>query len=247
MVVGTGASLSATGSGTIAATSAPANGLTGTALASGVTASSLTSVGTLTGLTVNGTANINVSNNAPTSIGTGTTTHAISIGGGSNTLAINTSNWDVSSAGVASGLTGLTVAGTTNINTSGSGATNIGTGGSAGAVTIGGGSNNVSFGGGSTFKSIAFGSSSASVPSSLAAGATGTATATVTGCDIAGAKHLLATETSYSVTGQTVVVQSVACSGSSSNTAVVTFLNTGTAALSSAPGTLTFKFLLITP
>lgn len=49
MVIGTGASLGVSGSGTIAATSAPAAGLTGSTLASGVTGSSLTSVGTLVG------------------------------------------------------------------------------------------------------------------------------------------------------------------------------------------------------
>lgn len=48
MLVGTGASLGATGSGTITATSVPASGLTGSTLASGVTASSLTSLGTIT-------------------------------------------------------------------------------------------------------------------------------------------------------------------------------------------------------
>lgn len=48
MLVGTAASLGVTGSGTIAATSAPASGLTGSTLASGVTASSLTSLGTIT-------------------------------------------------------------------------------------------------------------------------------------------------------------------------------------------------------
>ena len=47
MVVGTGASLGVSGSGTIAATSVPASGLTGTTLASGVVTSSLTTVGTI--------------------------------------------------------------------------------------------------------------------------------------------------------------------------------------------------------
>lgn len=45
MVVGSGASLGTSGSGTITATAAPASGLTGSTLASGVTASSLTSLG----------------------------------------------------------------------------------------------------------------------------------------------------------------------------------------------------------
>ncbi len=52
MLVGTGASLGTSGSGTIAATSVPASGLTGTTLATNVVNSSLTSVGTLANLTV---------------------------------------------------------------------------------------------------------------------------------------------------------------------------------------------------
>lgn len=47
MVVGTGASLAASGTGTITATAMPAAGLTGAALPAGITSSSLTSVGTL--------------------------------------------------------------------------------------------------------------------------------------------------------------------------------------------------------
>lgn len=45
MLVGTGASLAASGSGTITATAVPASGLTGSTLAAAVTASSLTSLG----------------------------------------------------------------------------------------------------------------------------------------------------------------------------------------------------------
>lgn len=52
--VGPGGSLDATGGGTIAATSAPASGLTGTSLPASITGSSLTSVGTLSNLTVAG-------------------------------------------------------------------------------------------------------------------------------------------------------------------------------------------------
>ena len=58
LVIGAGGSLAASGGGTITATSAPANGLTGNALAVGVTGSSLTTVGTLTGLSINGTLNM---------------------------------------------------------------------------------------------------------------------------------------------------------------------------------------------
>jgi hypothetical protein len=62
MLVGTGASLGPTGSGTV----------TANAYASG------------SALTVNGTVNLNASNNAATNIGTGTTTSAITIGNHSN-------------------------------------------------------------------------------------------------------------------------------------------------------------------
>ena len=49
------------------------------------------------------------------------------------------------------------------------------------------------------------------------------------------------------VAALTVVVQAVVCSGSSADTAVVTFLNTSQSTMSATPGTLTFKYLLITP
>ncbi len=111
----------------------------------------------LTGLTVTGAtttsggiASLNASSNFATNINTGTSTGAVSIGGNSNTLAINTSSWDVSSAGVASGLTGLTVTGTTtasgaviSLNANSNFATNINTGTSTGTVTIGNASANV--------------------------------------------------------------------------------------------------------
>jgi hypothetical protein len=65
---------------------------------------------------INGVTNINTSNNRATNIGTGTTTSGVTIGGGSNTVAISSSNWGVSSAGVASGLTGVTSTGTVNLS-----------------------------------------------------------------------------------------------------------------------------------
>lgn len=63
-----------------------------------------------------GATNINASNNAATNIGTGTTTSAVSIGGGSNQFIINSSTWDISGAGVASGLTGITSTGILNFS-----------------------------------------------------------------------------------------------------------------------------------
>jgi len=65
------------------------------------------------GLTLSGTVSIN--NNASTNttnIGTGSTSGAIAIGGGSDTLVISTTNWGVTSLGAASGLTGLSSSGT---------------------------------------------------------------------------------------------------------------------------------------
>lgn len=70
MVVGSGATLAASGSGTITATAVPASGITGTTLASSVVTSSLTTVGTITTGTWTGTS-IAVANG-----GTGATTAA---------------------------------------------------------------------------------------------------------------------------------------------------------------------------
>ena len=75
MLVGTGASLAATGSGTITATAVPASGVTGTTLASGVTASSLTSVGTLTSLNVGGVTTITATNAKALAVGLGGATN----------------------------------------------------------------------------------------------------------------------------------------------------------------------------
>ena len=69
------------------------------------------------GITATGavSVNVNASTNT-TAIGTGTTSGAITLGGGANTLAIDTSSWDISTAGVASGFTGITSSGTINFS-----------------------------------------------------------------------------------------------------------------------------------
>ncbi len=98
----------------------------------------------------------NAAGSNTTSVGTGSTTGTVSIGGNSNNVAIDSSTWDITGAGVASGLTGLTSAGgvinlnagssnTTNINTgTNTGLVHIADGGtSTGAVAIGGGGNTV--------------------------------------------------------------------------------------------------------
>lgn len=68
---------------------------------------------TLTGATTS----INASSNFSTNIGTGTTTSQVSLGGGSNCVAVDSNTWDVSCAGVISGLTGISSSGTVNFST----------------------------------------------------------------------------------------------------------------------------------
>lgn len=70
-----------------------------------------------------GNVSLNNNSNFTTSISTGTSTGAISLGGGSNTVAVNSSSWDISTAGVASGLTGLTSSGTITLSSLGGGGT----------------------------------------------------------------------------------------------------------------------------
>jgi len=86
MAVGTGASLGASGSGTIAATSAPASGITGTTLASNVVTSSLTAVGTIT-----------------TGVWTGTDVAVADGGTGSSTAAGARTNLQIASKGITFG------------------------------------------------------------------------------------------------------------------------------------------------
>jgi hypothetical protein len=64
------------------------------------------------GLTVTGAAtNINTSSNFATNINTGTSTGAVTIGGNANTVAIDSSSWDISTAGVLTGISGITTDG----------------------------------------------------------------------------------------------------------------------------------------
>ena len=68
----------------------------------------ITSNGLITGTagaTLTGAAiNLNASSNFATNIGTGTTNAAIAIGGGSNTVSVNSTTWDITSAGVFTGM-----------------------------------------------------------------------------------------------------------------------------------------------
>jgi hypothetical protein len=71
--------------------------------------------GTL-GLTISGAAStINHDSNFTTGIGTGTSNGAVTIGGGSNTVAINSSDWDISTAGAATGIASVTFDSATGI------------------------------------------------------------------------------------------------------------------------------------
>ncbi|MDP1620425.1 MAG: tail fiber domain-containing protein, partial [bacterium] len=77
---------------------------------------SATTTSTTTLLSGSGGLNLNVNNSQPTNIATGTSAGAISIGGGSNTVAIDSTSWDISTAGVLSGATGITSSGTINFS-----------------------------------------------------------------------------------------------------------------------------------
>jgi len=69
------------------------------------------------GLTVSGAPiNLNASSNFATNINTGTSSGAISIGGGSGTFALDSTAFDVSTAGILSGATGITSSGTITLS-----------------------------------------------------------------------------------------------------------------------------------
>ncbi len=64
---------------------------------------------TTLGITVSGAAStINHDSNFTVGIGTGTTTAAVSIGGGNNTIALNSSDWGITTAGVLTGIGDVT-------------------------------------------------------------------------------------------------------------------------------------------
>lgn len=108
----------------------------------------ITNTGAFT--TTVGAVSINANANFPTSINAGTNNTLVSIGAGNGTVAIDTTNWDISSAGVGSGFTGFSstgantlTGGTLGVNVNANFTTLINTGTSTGAVTIGGGANTV--------------------------------------------------------------------------------------------------------
>jgi len=59
---------------------------------------------------------INDSNDQDTNINTGTSAGTVYIGGGSSPVAINSTSWDISTAGLASGFTGITSTGKVNFS-----------------------------------------------------------------------------------------------------------------------------------
>ncbi|MCK5413436.1 MAG: hypothetical protein KAI57_03610, partial [Candidatus Pacebacteria bacterium] len=74
----------------------------------------------------------------------GTGTDAITLGNSGDTLALDSSDWDISATGVVTGLSGITntgaltnTGGAVNLNASSNYATNIGTGTSTGTITVG--------------------------------------------------------------------------------------------------------------
>lgn len=109
-------------------------------------AGAITADGLITGTagaTLSGAAiSLNNNSNFAVNVGTGTSTGAVTVGGGSNTVEINSSTWDVSTAGAASGFTTIGASG--NITTSGgdfvigsTGLTETNGGGDNGATLIG--------------------------------------------------------------------------------------------------------------
>ena len=81
----------------------------------------ITTTGVMTGITgitndaaitsTGGIVSLNASSNFAINLATGTSTGAVSIGGGSNTVAVNSTSWDISTAGAVSGLTTLSMSG----------------------------------------------------------------------------------------------------------------------------------------
>lgn len=73
---------------------------------------SLSGPWTTAGITNTGAAvNLNASSNYAVNVATGTSTGAVTLGGGLNTVAVNSSSWKVSTAGAVSGITTMSLSG----------------------------------------------------------------------------------------------------------------------------------------
>jgi hypothetical protein len=104
------------------------------------------------------------------------------IGGGTGTAEVSTTTWDVSTAGVVSGVTGLTVAGTTSINdTASTATTSIGGGTTTGTVSIatGASAQTINVGTGAGVKATTLGSTNTTASTTVQSG-TGDLTLTST-------------------------------------------------------------------
>lgn len=109
---GNGALTLGAAAGTTAITSSDwAIGATGVATGLGAITSDGLITGTL-GATLSGAViSLNASSNFATNINTGTTNAALTLGGGSGTVAVNSSAWDITTAGAVTGLTDVTASG----------------------------------------------------------------------------------------------------------------------------------------
>jgi hypothetical protein len=70
-------------------------------------------------LSGSGAVNVNLSNNQNTNINTGTSTGTVNIGNSAASVGIASSTWNISTAGAATGLTGVTSTGTVNFSGAG--------------------------------------------------------------------------------------------------------------------------------
>lgn len=100
--IGTGTT---TGTVTIGGTGAQTIAIGNGAAAKTVALGSSNTTSTTTILSGSNAVNINASNNQPTNINTGTSTGLVTIGGGSGTVAINSSVWGISATGALTGVT----------------------------------------------------------------------------------------------------------------------------------------------
>lgn len=105
-----------------------------------------------------------------------TGTGATSIGNNTGTVAVDSTSWDISAAGIASGLTGVTSAnGTISLNdNSAASTTSIGGGTTTGTITIGGiGTQTLNIGNGAGAKIMNLGSSNTTSSTTLLSGSGG--------------------------------------------------------------------------
>ncbi len=106
----------ASGAGISFVNAGSGNDITGTGGLWGITNAGVATFASLAGLTsgvtINGgTINLNASSNNATNINTGTSNGSVTVGGGTGTVAVNSSSWDITTAGAVSGFTTLGMSG----------------------------------------------------------------------------------------------------------------------------------------